>query len=156
MNHFILDDDLAKSAQYHCDSHCIKIILEMTQVASTVNTILGFWAPYKPTHKNHPITVWARESRDNFDWICEYGLALCQEYFHRYGKIHKCQAYLEKMLGAQNSLKYTGLTEFCQCMPENCKNSDVVQAYRNYYIIEKSKSIKLTWKNREKPSWMSS
>jgi len=35
MNIFILDNDPIKAAQYHNDKHCIKMILEHTQMLST-------------------------------------------------------------------------------------------------------------------------
>ena len=38
-----------------------------------------------------------------------------------------------------------------QCMPDYCKGSDTVEAYRTYYVVEKSDFA--TWKKRNKPEW---
>ena len=57
--------------------------------------------PYKLTHKNHPCSVWARTSLDNFKWLGELGLELCKEYTYRYDKVHKCE-YYKNMLKEEN------------------------------------------------------
>lgn len=154
MNHFILDYDIDKSVQYHCNQHVVKIILEMCQVASTNMHVIGFsnLAPYKPTHANHPITKWGRENLANFRWICEYGIALCREYTFRYRKIHKCFQYLLDMNCLPVPLSHGDRTPFCQCMPEQYKCKNVVQAYRNYYIGEKMYFAK--WTKRKVPEWI--
>ena len=74
MNIFYLDEDTEICAQYHCDKHVVKMILEYAQILCTVLHELGQEAPYRPTHRNHPCTVWARESLDNWIWL----RALCQ------------------------------------------------------------------------------
>ena len=37
-----------------------------------------------------PCTIWANQSRDNAAWLIAHGIALCEEYEHRYNKIHSC------------------------------------------------------------------
>ena len=39
MNIFILDKDIEKCAQYHCDKHLIKMILESAQLLCTAHWI---------------------------------------------------------------------------------------------------------------------
>ena len=39
-----------------------------------------------------------------------------------------------------------------QCMPDSCKDEDVVTAYRNYYIQEKKYFAE--WKFTKEPEWM--
>ena len=81
MNIFVTNTCPIKSAIILDDKRLIKMVLETTQLLSTTLSILGSEkAPYKPTHKNHPCSVWVRESLDNFLWCVEYGLALCDEY----------------------------------------------------------------------------
>ena len=48
-------------------------------------------------------------------------------------------------------IPYGDLTPFAQAMPDKYKNSDSVQAYRDYYIHEKSRFAK--WKFTEPPEW---
>ena len=45
------------------------------------------------------------------------------------------------------------MTEFPQAMPEDSKDADAVEAYRNYYINHKRAFAK--WTNRAIPSWYS-
>lgn len=64
MNIFVLDYNPKLAAQYHCDKHVVKMILESTQIVCSVANELGIETPYETTHYNHPCTVWARESRN--------------------------------------------------------------------------------------------
>lgn len=81
MNIFILDNDLERSAEMLSDQHLNKQILELAQVLSTVG-----YGPYKPTHKNHPATIWAAE---NLNFCFQYFSILAKEYYSRTGKWHK-------------------------------------------------------------------
>lgn len=150
MNIFYLDPDPKKAAQYHCDKHVVKMILESAQLLSTTKNICGQVGPYKTTHQNHPSAVWTRFSRENYLWLGELLKELCEEYTHRYGKIHKTAQYIPNLLDAPPLLT-KGFGEPPQCMPDQFKNSDTVAAYRNYYNVGKSHLAK--WSKREKPSW---
>ena len=44
-----------------------------------------------------------------------------------------------------------GFTEVPQAMPDECKRVNSVDAYREYYNVEKAYMCK--WKNREVPYW---
>jgi hypothetical protein len=59
MNIFLLDSNIKKCAQYHCDKHVVKMILESAQILSTVLRLNGVDQGYKTTHANHPCTLWA-------------------------------------------------------------------------------------------------
>jgi hypothetical protein len=82
MNIFILDNDPIKAAQQHSDKHCVKMILEHTQMLSTAirvhsnDTVEGV---YKMAHLNHPCSKWTRQTRNNFNWLCEMTEELFQE-----------------------------------------------------------------------------
>ena len=67
MNIFVLDTDLEKCAEYHCDKHVVKMILEYAQMLSSVVRLQGHDVGYKLTHKNHPCTIWARESLSKYN-----------------------------------------------------------------------------------------
>lgn len=89
-----------RTAQLYNQPHLIKIILEATQMLSTALTLLGEGerAPYRPTHRRHPCTVWCARRRSNFVRCCRLALALCAEYRRRCpGKVHKCEALLRRM-----------------------------------------------------------
>ena len=146
MNIFLLDHNPVVAAQMQCDRHVIKMTLETAQILSTITG-----GPYKPTHQNHPCTVWARETRTNFNWLVRHGLALSAEYTHRYGKRHKCQDIIEAIAANTPSDKFpVGCTDFVKCMPDEYKVSDVVLSYRNYYH---SKAGFARWTKRDVPFW---
>lgn len=95
MNIFALDWEPKQAAKWHCDAHIIKMPLETAQMLSTVNHLSGNGALlYAPTHVNHPCNIWARISKENYQWLWEFGLALCDEYEQRYKKIHASKTIL--------------------------------------------------------------
>lgn len=157
MNIFYLDHNPYKAAQYHCDKHVVKMILESAQLLSTAHRVLdgndyadGFNL-YKSTHINHPCSVWVRESYLNYEWLYWLMVNLCSEYTGRYNKIHKSSSLLKALCISPTNLPYGVVTNPPQCMPEEYKNSDTVTAYRNYYIGDKSSFAK--WTNRNVPTW---
>jgi hypothetical protein len=156
MNLFYLDYDIELNAQYHVNAHVIKMILEGSQLLHTQFHLQGIDAPYKPTHRNHPTSIWVRESMDNFQWTINYVLALAKEYLYRYNKVHACMS--PKVMGVvlQNAHRLTfpktGLTPFTLAMPDQYKTSDPVGSYRRYYNAEKRHLF--TWKNRDVPNWI--
>lgn len=154
MNIFYLDTDPRIAASYHCDKHVVKMILETTQVLSAVYHRYGSEAPYKETHKNHPSTRWAGDSSANYVWLHLLGIHLCKQYTKRYGKTHKCEAYLKNELrDPPPGIPYVEYVDPPQCMPEECKvQDDTVEAYKNYYRMNKAYMAK--WKNTEVPNFM--
>jgi len=47
MNIFFLDFDVKKCAEYHCDKHVVKMILETAQLLCSAHHVTGGTAPYK-------------------------------------------------------------------------------------------------------------
>jgi hypothetical protein len=151
MNIFYLDEDPKLCAQYHCDKHVCKMIIEGVQLLSTAHWMTGGEAPYKKTHVNHPSNKWVRESLSNYVWLCDMTMELCKEYTHRYGKRHKTQQHLEWCMVNLPNIEDKGFTEIPQAMPDECKRENPIDGYRNYYNVEKAYMCK--WKNREIPEW---
>ncbi|WP_162062717.1 pyrimidine dimer DNA glycosylase/endonuclease V [Vibrio taketomensis] len=152
MNIFVLDNNINKCAQYHCDQHVVKMILESVQLLCTALNKKGFTTPYKSTHVKHPCVYWVEESYDNFLWLKDLTLALNKEYKYRYRKEqdHKSIAVLEQISHIQFPAK--GLTPFPQAMPDEYKvENDPIQAYRNFYLGDKAKFAK--WTRRSVPEW---
>ena len=154
MNIFILDTDVRKCAEYHCDKHVVKMILESSQLLCGAHWVVGGEAPYKLSHKNHPCSIWVRESLSNYLYLCELGLELCKEYTYRYGKRHKSQDVIEWCVTNKVTICDKGFTDPPKAMPDEYKVGSVVDSYRNYYMG--AKSTIATWKNREIPSWFKS
>lgn len=155
MNIFVLDYNPTLAAQYHCDRHVVKMILETAQLLSTAHHVWGLRSAakvYRPTHVNHPCALWARQTPLNYAWAYSLLKALCTEYTFRYNKTHKTEALLE-------SLDYHRLfgdiaprpNSFVLAMPDECKRRDAVESYRNYYLTKKQNL--LAWRAREIPLW---
>jgi hypothetical protein len=153
MNIFVLDKNIETCAQYHCDQHVVKMILESIQMLCTALNKKGFTTPYRSTHTKHPCVLWVEESYDNFTWLRELALALNNEYRYRYDKDcdHKSIAVLDDI--ARHKYASVGLTEFAQAMPDQYKvPGDAVQAYRQFYIGEKLGFAR--WTMRQTPEWI--
>ena len=153
MNVFILDQSPTLAAQMQCDRHVVKMVLETAQLLCAAFPD-DVDVPYKRTHYNHPCAKWVRESRGNFLWLTWHGLALADEYTHRYGKTHKSRETIIWCLDRLHLLKLpdAGLTPFAQAMPDEYKRPDPVEAYRAYY--RGGKAGIATWtKSRLPPEW---
>ncbi len=158
MNIFYLDPDPQKCAQYHCDKHVIKLILETAQLLEAVHIIAGSVTPYSTGKKgwsNHPCAAWAAKSIENYLWLCNLGQELCKEYNYRYEKIHALQKRIQWYFQNPPKLKNIGFTEPYQAVGEELRNEklDAVSAYRRYYQTIKKDIV--TWeKKRKMPEWM--
>jgi len=158
MNIFAVHENPVIAAQSLCDKHVVKMIVEGCQMLSTIHRLSSshvIYAPvelYKQSFVNHPCTIWARESEQNYNWLASHTYALSNEYTHRYNRTHKAHGMtLWFMLHMPHTIKKFELTPFAQAMPDKYKCEDGVQAYRNYYIHEKSKFAK--WKYSSPPEW---
>lgn len=153
MNIFILDRNIKKCAQYHCDQHVSKMILESVQIICTCLNKKGFKTPYKSTHAKHPCVLWMEESHSNFVWLKKLALELNLEFNYRYDR-NKDHASINVLKEIQSyCYKDIGLTEFAQVMPDQYKyKNNPVRAYRAYY--RKEKAAFATWTNRSIPHWM--
>jgi hypothetical protein len=151
MNIFILDSDINECAKYHNDKHVVKMILESAQMLCTAVNLSGGDAPYRSTHKNHPCSIWVRESLSNWRWLRDLTLALNDEFKFRYDKDtdHK-SAIIVKSLEEPN-ISDVGLTPFPQAMPDEYKGEDPVDSYRRYYVKDKHHIAK--WTKRRVPEW---
>ncbi len=143
MNIFFLSFNPKQAAEYHCDKHVVKMILETAQLLYSAHwsedpSILPENA-YKKTHCNHPSAIWTRESLANYMWLAELGHWLCVEYRFRYGdKQHKTEAHLHWLRkNPPSTLTDIGITEIRLAMPMEYKRPNPVEAYRIYYIENK-------------------
>lgn len=157
MNIFFVDEDPVKAAQALCDKHVVKMSLESVQLICTTAHVLGFSAKYKPTHKNHPCSLWILQGRDNLAWLISHTYALFTEYTLRYGREHASSKVLSELssdgtISGMLAALPVKKTPPAQAMPETYKQTNPVEAYRAYYIGEKAKMA--SWKNpANRPSW---
>lgn len=163
INIFFLSMDPFEAAEDQVDKHVVKMIVETAQILSTAHRLLdgddkGNLTDgrqellYKITHKNHPSAVWARTSVENYNWLVDHLQGLLKEYTKRYDKIHKTSSLLYTLSSPPLNLKEWDWTEPPKCMPDECKKSDLVESYREYY--RKEKSHMHSWKNKETPNWI--
>jgi len=177
MNLFLLSKIPKLIAQYHCDKHIVKMILELTQMLYTAYHKLhnnDKWIEkcqnkvYKPTHRKHPITLWVGSHINNYKFATEVGIELCKEFKKRYKKEHACcshikwlknnppKAKLFKLETSENSYYAKkglpdGVTPYPLAMPSKYHQNDAVKAYRDYY--KNDKLAFACWKYSKKPYW---
>jgi len=151
MNIFILDYNIKDCARDHVDKHIVKMPTESSQLLSTAVRLSGIDAGYQITHKNHPCSVWVRESLDNFLWLRELSYYLNKEWQFRYGHTRNHKGFEVGWNLPIPNLPKIGLTPFAQALPKELKNIDTVTAYRNYYIRDKKHLA--NWRKRDVPFW---
>lgn len=151
MNIFVLSMDVNEAARWHVDRHVTKMPLESAQLLCSNLNQLGVSTPYKSCHLKHPCTLWAGLSRCNYEWLCSLGLALCDEYEFRYGRVHACKKVIEYCLSMSSAIPLGALTPFAQAMPIEYKSDNALIAYRLYYI--EAKRHLASWKKRDMPFW---
>ena len=155
MNIFIVDKHPGAAAKMLCDKHIVKMPLETAQMLCSVWHRYGFGnkVKYKEAHKNHPCTLWAGDSEDNYGWLLQHGMELGEEYTRRYKKTHASHTVIKELSYTPFSFGAKDHTPHPQCMPDEYKvEGDAVSAYRNYYIGGKSKIAKWN-KSRKEPEW---
>lgn len=140
-----------------CDKHIVKMTLETAQLLCSPFKDSDIIAPYRITHYNHPCSIWARTSIENFFILYKYGVAISNEYTYRYEKKHKSLDVIEWCFSNINHIPFLTInkTEPPQCMPDNCKDNNLITAYRAYYKLKQTE-IKMAWSKRHKPKWLKS
>lgn len=182
MNIFVLDNDPMQAAQDHCDKHVVKMILESAQMLSTAHHLQFikqknlnfsdfksqrkitdfcrqeypsfFNQIYSASHVHHPCTQWTIQSIQNYQWLSNLALALCDEYEKRYKKEHKCKTVITFLSGIMPLLPNLNLTPFAIAMKNEYKiSNNPIECYRNYYLKDKIRFAK--WNYSSQPSWWS-
>ena len=164
MNRFLIEDTPDKIAQSLCDQHIVKMPLEEAQMLCTA---VWHHAPeyaqaadlYKPVHQKHPCTLWAMESKLNYEYAFGLYCAMLREYTHRYGKLHGAGKHFSSLLNARHLIPdwKNFLTPHPQCFSghDDLKTDEnwPVQAYRAFYKVDKLRFARYN-KGREMPEWM--
>jgi hypothetical protein len=182
MNIFYLSHRPSRCARWHCDKHVVKMILETAQLLYTAHWVLSGAVPstgppiafrtapytkdsttqqgYLPIrNRNHPCAIWVRESLEHYRWLCQLGMALCEEFQHRFGKhkAHSCEEHIY-WLNAHPpaNLLSKGWHQPPKAMPDVYKRgADSIRCYRIYYKENKGavRDI-LSYTRRHRPHWL--
>ena len=157
MNIFVTDPNPRVCAQALPDKHIVKMPLETCQMLSIVASEKwghGFGTlpkidgtPYsteKGAFRRHPCTIWAGEFVLNWRWLIQHGLALCEEYSERYGKIHSCLrplAHANQIFPYGDPAGRSGKepTPFVRAMPDEFKLDDSISTFDAYKMYIASK-----------------
>jgi len=167
MNIFAVSRHPRKCARALDDKRLNKMILETAQILCTViNEQSGEQVtPYRSSHKNHPITLWASSNEDlaPIRWLYRLGIAYGEEIIHRRDRKHACHKVIEDLAERwvylsmieedltedqfYNGARHKGLGIDYSHLP-------VFKAYRKYLNTrwpgDKRKPV---WTNRKPPSW---
>jgi len=179
MNLFYLSEDPEECAEFHCNKHVPKMVVETAQLLCNVHHRQGelpplaeakgagdgdaalpdpSTIPYKYSRSGHaklgPM-VWLFESLSNYRWAVAMGLALSGVYTRRFGqKTHKTQRVLEWLRANEPlRLRDVGFTRPRLAMPEEYKHpsGDPIASYRKYYVYDKHRFAE--WPEGLEPAW---
>jgi hypothetical protein len=140
MNIFILDENPRKAASYLYRRHLSKMQLETAQIFCTVCHRYGLAAPYRATHKHHPLVLWTGDSLQNAEWLIEHARGM-NEIWTQTKKPHASYKVSEQTFSLlSNVLPDKGLLPV-PIQKQHYRLGDAVRWYRNYYITEKSKVL---------------
>jgi len=169
MNLFFLCVDPKKCAEYHCDKHVVKMIIELVQMLYTAHRVHNSELPpgaYRISNKNHPMCVWIRKCEANYLYAAQVAVELGKEYTYRYSKIHSSAFhaewlleniplfeqkvdYIKQPIFSSNTIP--GTTPVPLSMPEDSMLKDTIKSYRQYYLLHKVRFAK--WTRRNPPEW---
>lgn len=125
---------------------------------------------YKKTHYNHCCAVWTREHINNYNYVVDLALELCNEWRFRYNhpksRMHGCEEKLKFLKEnpptsiKRHFIKKNAINPLCftlpmpQAMPtefkvikteENYSVSSCIRAYRTYYMTDPKKLTLKSW-----------
>ena len=172
MNIFCLDANPTVAAQYLCDKHINKMIVESAQMLANAFTLDRLQQadcprnqkgqPRSHGYSKHPCTVWTYQTQSNADWLCDHAIAMHDERSYRWPDraehfslafIKWCKDNLQDSIAPQGSL-----TDFAIAISDDmsCRQVDgfdslsAVEKYRLYYKHDKPFVM---WTKRQVPAW---
>lgn len=165
MNIFYVESSPQRAAQALCDKHVNKMTTETAQMLSTAvhrhlsrpnTSVLPHI--YRPAYHHHPSTVWVGDNLSQYVWTYQLHKALLDEFNFRgfkNGEPHASSS-LSHYFGSFEVISALPDGVFDappQCMPDEYKQIDTMNAYREYYLGEKMGFAK--WeRGRDAPAWV--
>ena len=173
MNIFVTDPSPTTSARHLPDKHIVKMPLETCQMLSIVCSDKwghGYgdlhrldgqaYKTEKGAFRNHPCTVWANSCLKNTWWLLAHGLALCDEYEHRYNKSHSCKNTLIEattIIPLATDLWHDVPSSFTFAGPDEFKydtSIDIFTAYKRYVASKPWVATNYLRDPSRKPDWI--
>ncbi len=162
MNLFVLDRSPRIAAQFLCDAHVVKMILESAQLLSTQDRLNGLERGYRMTHENHPCRR-CLENPANYLWLSAHLGSLLREYTHRFRKEHRTEQlfrlYWKRDFRCMSGGAFAEKLSLPKCMPAEYRVGgdgidDVVASYRNYYQFKRLTLPRFRYTRRPPPAWL--
>jgi hypothetical protein len=164
MQVFILSRDHEKRAEYHCDVHINKQLIEAAQILNTAlhnNGARDDLVFYQPTHEHHPWVKWAADRHASWQWLHNHAVCLAAEFTDRMdANEHKTDEQMKQYWdGRTASIRHAigddgDRTSFPLAMDdEYVHEGDPVRSYREYYVAEKVPQDWCSWRNSV-PDWV--
>ena len=160
MNIFYLDHDPKQAALWLCDKHIVKMGLEAYQMLHCAHVAMD---GRHCSWMNHPCSLWARTSEDNYRWLYDHMMHIFYEYGYRYGRVHSYVSNHRvnevKTLppGPWRESRLThphlGMPEACFVRDRETHLIDPVLSYREYYKL-KYKTIMARYTRRWVPEFL--
>lgn len=148
MNIFVTSYDYRQCALEHCLVHRNKMIIEYAQLMSSAHHCWGTWQAgmCKPTHVNHPSSIWTRQSINNYSWLYSLWHELNKLYIQYTGKMHACferrHVLKQGIITQPAAWFHTGML----AMPDQYKQESIIGSYQDYLRAKFNE-----WRQREKP-----
>lgn len=132
MNLFVTDPDPVVCAMNLDDKRIGKLLMECNQMMSLAlkshweDDSYVFWEnstelTFGRAYMNHPVSIWVRKTRANFQWTFDHAVALANEFHSRFGRDHASADRLLFMHRYSDIIPEGGLTEF----QNSAKNGEI-------------------------------
>lgn len=168
MNLFVTDIDPVICAMNLDDKRVGKLLMECNQMMSLAlkthweddsfvfyETISELTSGF--SHLNHPVSIWVRETRGNYDWTLAHAKALAQEWEFRFGRQHGSAQRLTFM----EREAYRIPDGILQPFQNSARNGEidftylpVPYSYRHYLHNRWNSDVRaVTFTGRQEPAW---
>jgi len=150
MNIFYLDHNPKTSALWMIDAHQSKMIVESVQMLANAYSLERLAKPDCPRnqkgkprtygYRNHPCTIWSRESLSNFNWLLDHANYLYEEKIYRLGGDHFCIDFIRWCQKNTPDIKDIGLTTPALAFknyPHLRDFNNPTESYQKFYCEDK-------------------
>lgn len=110
-------------------------------------------------HKNHPVSIWVRQTRENFEWSAAHARALAAEFEFRFGREHGSACRTNFICQFADNLPSGDQQPFQNSARNSSLGIDfsyllVPESYQQYLIARWAGDAREPkWTKRDRPSW---